>query len=194
MTPQRILELEARTRCEADALVAELGLEATLSAIGSPTRVGSSALGVMVRRDVDITVTCSELDRETHAAVSRLGAELALHEQVREVRFRDDTGRWNTDPKYPDGLYLHVRCRDTADREWTLDIWFVDEPERQPDLAHLRSLAPRLDDAARAAIVTIKHELATRPEDPIASYEVYRAVLDHGVRTPEDFDAWRQRG
>ncbi|RKT87265.1 hypothetical protein SAMN05421805_102322 [Saccharopolyspora antimicrobica] len=193
MTTQQILEREARTRSEADALVAELGLEAELSAIGSPTRVGSSALRVMVRRDVDITVTCAELDRATHRAVTRLGAELALHEQVREVRLRDDTGRWNTDPMYPDGLYLNISCRDTADHEWTLDIWFVDEPERQPDLTHLRTLAPRLDDAARAAVLAIKHELATRPEDPIASYEVYRAVLDHGVVTPEEFAAWRAR-
>ncbi|GAA4836410.1 hypothetical protein [Saccharopolyspora rosea] len=194
MTPQQILEREARTREEADALVAELGLEAALSAIGSPTRVGSSALGVMVRRDVDITVTCAALDQTTHEAVAHLGAELALHGQVREVRFRDDTGQWNTDPMYPDGLYLHISCQDAEGREWTIDIWFVDEPERQPDLAHLRALAPRLDDAARVVVLAIKHELASRSDDQVASYEVYRAVLDDGVATPEEFAAWRARG
>ncbi|MEV0696859.1 hypothetical protein AB0I53_02920 [Saccharopolyspora sp. NPDC050389] len=192
MTTKRLLERQESISSEAHQVAAELDLMAILGAVGEPVRVGSSALGVMVRRDLDVTVVCRELDRAAHLAVARIGADLAVLERVREVRFRDDTGMWNTDPRYPDGLYLGVSYRALDGADWTLDIWFVDRPDRQPDLEHLRTLAPRLDDDHRALVLAIKEELASRPADGVASYEVYRAVLDHGVTTAAEFDSWRE--
>jgi hypothetical protein len=80
--------------------------------------VGSAALGLMVWPDLDLTVVCRRLDAE---AVAGAGASLAGHPRVREVRFIDDTGDWNTDPTYPDGLYLGLRCRSLTGRSgrWT---------------------------------------------------------------------------
>ncbi|RLU83569.1 hypothetical protein CTZ27_28120 [Streptomyces griseocarneus] len=179
-------------RAEADEVAGDLGLAELLARCGEPVRVGSSALGLMVRRDIDITVICPALDPAAKRAVADVGAVLAVHDRVRQVRFRDDTGHWNTDPRYPDGLYLGVEYRSRGGHAWTLDIWFVDEPGRQPDLAHVRSLPPRLDDVSRGAILRIKHALVAR-EDGAAGYDVYRAVLDHGVTTVEEFDAWRAR-
>ena len=96
---------------------------------------------------------------------------------------RDDTGAWNTDPRYPDGLYLGVRYRAREGAEWNLDLWFVDEPDRQPDLAHLGDLAPALDEQRRATILAIKAARAERSPEPErgSSFDVYRAVLDGGV-------------
>ncbi|MEV5544318.1 hypothetical protein AB0L13_46785 [Saccharopolyspora shandongensis] len=191
MTAERLLDQQELINREARRVAAELDLLAVLGAVGEPVQVGSSALRVMVRRDLDVTVVCRELDRDAHLAVARIGAELAVLERVREVRFRDDTGMWNIDPRYPDGLYLGVSYRALDGADWTLDIWFVDRPDRQPDLEHLRTLAPRLDDEHRALVLAIKEELAKRPAEGIASYEVYRAVLDHGVTTTAEFDDWR---
>jgi hypothetical protein len=71
---------------------------------------------------------------------------------------------------------------------WT---WFVDEPDRQPDLAHLQQLAPRLTDEHRAAILDIKRALLGHPDlPPVPGIHVYEAVLDHAVTTPQQFDAW----
>ncbi|MGN6128449.1 MAG: hypothetical protein ACTHON_17975, partial [Humibacter sp.] len=114
---------------------------------------------------------------------------LGVRSDVRAVTFRDDTGRWNTDPGYPDGLYLHVECADDHDDLWTFDIWFVDQPERQPDLRHLTDIGPRITPETQAAILAIKR--ATQRIDPngarLPSIDIYRAVLDRGVRTPEEF-------
>ncbi|GAA4561859.1 hypothetical protein GCM10023193_26090 [Planotetraspora kaengkrachanensis] len=177
---------------EAEAVSLDLELQERLSTLGDPVRVGSAALGLMVRRDLDMTTTCPALGMPVTEAVAQLGARLAVHPRVRQVQFRDDTGHWNTDPAYPDGLYLGVRYRSPQGHDWTLDLWFVDEPERQPDLADLRTMPPRLTGEARVAILRIKDAWADRPEYGVAvrGVDVYRSVLDDGVRTPEQFTQW----
>ena len=187
-----ILRQQEKLQSEANAVCADLRLDELLSSVGQPVRVGSSALGLMVVRDVDITVTCPALDSATLEAVAGIGARLAPHLRVRQVRFRDDTGRWNTDPNYPDGLYLGVDYRSAQEHDWNLDIWFVDEPGRQPDLAHLTTLAPRLTPGARIAILRIKQACVDRGVK-VRGFDVYRSVLDDEVRTPEQFDEWRAR-
>jgi hypothetical protein len=190
VTTNNLLNLQAQLRAEADAVEAELELAALLGPLGEPVRVGSAALGLMVRRDLDVTVVCSVLDDATRTGVASIGAQLAARPAVREVRFRNDTDFWNIDPAYPDGLYLGVTYRALDGENWTLDIWFIDEPERQPDLTHLHTLTPRLDEHSRATILDIKTELAGREGPTQPSYNVYRAVLDHGITTAEAFDAW----
>lgn len=143
---RELLDAQAHLQPEADELVALLDLDQLLRKVGRPVRVGSSAMGLMVRRDIDITVTCDRLDSAALTAFGSLGAHLMrLTEHVGAVRFRNDAGPWNIEPeKYPDGLYLWLLVRMPNMVEWTVDIWLVDEPERQPDLAHLNTLLPRL--------------------------------------------------
>jgi hypothetical protein len=192
---EELLQRQDQLQAEAEAVNVDLQLDELLSAVGDPVRVGSAALGLMVRRDLDVTVVCPALDTETTAEVARIGARLAVHSRVRQVQFRNDTGQWNVDPTYPDGLYLGLRYRSQQGRDWTLDIWFVDEPERQPDLAHVRALPPRLTLDVRTAILQIKDAWADRYEygRSVRSYDVYRSVLDDGVRTPEQFGEWSSR-
>ncbi|CCB71795.1 hypothetical protein [Streptantibioticus cattleyicolor] len=187
MDDDELLRRQDRLCTEADRVAGDLGLDALLSGVGRPVRVGSAALALMTGRDLDIDVVCARLTPATATAVAAIGARLAVHERVREVTFRDDTGHWNTDPRYPDGLYLGVRCRSREGHDWTLDIWFVDRPDRQPSHVHLRTLPPRLTPATRLAVLRLKHTLAGHPA---RGYDVYRAVLDHGVRTPGEFERW----
>jgi hypothetical protein len=188
-----LLAAQAQLQAEADALVEALDLMAELAELGAPVRVGSSALGLMVRRDIDITVSCERLDAASLAAFAQLGARLMQRDDlIVTVRFRNDAGRWNAEPQnYPDGLYLGLSARTPAGPNWTFDIWLVDQPERQPDLAHLRTLLPRLTDADRVVILKIKHVLAADPTEPkLPSALVYEAVMDHGVLDVEGFRAW----
>lgn len=188
-----LLVTQRQLQAEADDLVQALDLTAQLQELGAPTRVGSSALGLMVRRDIDITVSCTKLDATTLAAFAQLGARLMQRtDLVVGVRFRNDAGSWNAEPQnYPDGLYLGLSARTAASANWTFDIWLVDEPERQPDLAHLRTLLPRLTDADRVVILAIKHVLAADTTEPkLPSALVYEAVMDHGVLDVEGFRAW----
>jgi hypothetical protein len=124
--------------------------------------------------------------------VLEVGAELARHPRVNRVEFRNDTGSWNTAAQYPDGLYLGVSYRSAEGDAWKLDIWFVDEPERQPDLAHMRWIPGVLTQDAREAILVIKSAWIERGVygKGVWSFDVYSAVLTDGIRTPQEFEAW----
>jgi len=192
--PSDLLAVETAIQAEAHTISQDLDLVVKLATIGTPTLVGASALGVMVNRDIDYTTVVSTLASASQA-VACLGAELASHGMVRMVQIRDDTGSWNTDPDYPDGLYLGVQARSAAGNDWTIDLWFVDQPERQPDLDHVCRFGPAMTTQNRATVLAIKH---SREADPAkfgaaSSLDIYRAVLDADVRTVEDFLAWQIR-
>ncbi|HEY0500836.1 MAG TPA: hypothetical protein VGD48_34185 [Kutzneria sp.] len=189
MTEDLFVQQE-KLQIEAHAVCTDLNIDALLAEFGDPVHTGSSVLGLMVRRDVDITVACPKLDTE---AVARLGARLAGHERIWKVQFRNDTGRWNVEPEqYPDGLYLGLSYGSAEGHKWNFDIWFVDEPARMPDLEHVATLPPRLTAETRRAILAIKQAWADNPAygKTVRSYTIYRSVLDDGVRTPDDFDRW----
>lgn len=192
-----LLDRQAALQAEADSIVELLDIENRLRAIGNPIRVGSSALGLMVRRDIDITVVCDKLDSPTHAAIAELLRELAAHPRVGSVRFRNDSGFWNKTPEaYPDGLYIGITCLSAADDEWTFDIWFVDEPARQPDLGHLETIGRRLTPHIRETILLIKTDLAASPPaqaEPLPSFLVYHAVLEHKVSNLAEFQSWLEQ-
>lgn len=184
-----LLRQQDALQAEARSVEVDLRVEELLGPVGEVFRVGSAALGLMVWRDLDLTVVCTELAVEPVAAI---GARLAEHPRVRRVEFRNDTGHWNTDPRYPDGLYLGVGYRSPTGIDWKLDIWFVDEPDRQPDPAHVRWIPEQLTPEIRAAILNIKSAWAPRPEygESVKSFDIYTAVLKDGVRTREEFQAW----
>jgi hypothetical protein len=184
-----LLRQQAALQAEATAVEVDLQIHELLGSVGQVVRVGSAALGLMVWRDLDLTVVCTKLAIEPVAA---LVARLAAHPRVQRVAFRNDTGHWNTDPRYPDGLYLGVGYRSPLGHDWKLDIWFVDEPDRQPDLAHIRWMPAQLSLEARETILLVKHAWVSRPEygKSVTSFDIYTAVLQDGVRTREAFEAW----
>jgi hypothetical protein len=74
------------------------------------------------------------------------------------------------------------------DVTWTLDLWFLLEGYTQFDLEHIQTIPPRLTREARLAILRIKHARRGIPAaERGPSYRIYEAVLDHGVRTADDF-------
>jgi hypothetical protein len=186
----QLLEEQARLQAEADEVLEDLDLVVTLATVGVPHSVGSRALGVMVRRDVDLTVACDRLDLR---ALYRLGESVALHPRVRVLRFRDDTGVWNVDGRYPDGVYWGIEYVRAGGVSWNVDVWFVDQPERQPDLRDVRELLPLLeDDGARRRILSIKHALNDDPRygTRLCGRDIYLAVLHHGVTSLNDIEAY----
>ena len=125
---------------------ADLALDDVLAALGEPHLVGSAALGLMVWPDLDVTVVCDSLDV---AALHVAAADLVRHPRVRQLTFRNDAGPWNTQPDtYPDGIYWGIDYRDGR-RTWNIDIWFVVDADRQPDLRHVRDLPARLTPETR---------------------------------------------
>ena len=185
----QLVARQAALQTEAAGVLADLDLFAVLGRTGRPVLTGSVALGLMVWRDIDVTTLCRKLEVAT--ALEPLRA-LASHRRVRQVQFRNDTGAWNVDPAYPDGLYLGLDYRTAGGDDWKLDLWFILEGTTQFDLEHVVALPPRLTPETRLAILRIKDVWHRRPtyRAEVRSYDIYAAVLDHGVRTPEAFAAY----
>ncbi|MGF7016048.1 hypothetical protein [Ornithinibacillus bavariensis] len=186
---EELLARQLQLQTEADAIVEEMRLDQLLAEAGTPVKVGSAALGLMAWRDLDITVVCSTLNIAT---VSRIASQLMSNPQVRDLKFINDTGNWNTDPAYPDGYFLGITYQSNIGKKWELDIWFVDKPEEQPDLQHIRTLPEQLTPAAIVSILSIKTVWATRPDygKRVTSFDIYNAVLDNNVHTPDEFKKW----
>ncbi|MFD1427526.1 hypothetical protein JOD24_002732 [Kroppenstedtia sanguinis] len=187
-----LLAHQLQLQIEADEVAEEMHLKQLLTVAGTPVKVGSAALGLMVWRDLDITVVCSKLNI---AAISGVASRLMSNPQVRDLKFINDTGNWNTDPAYPDGYFLGVTYESKSGNKWNLDIWFVDDPEKQPDLQHIRTMPDRLTPAAIVSILSIKTVWAARAEygKQVKSFDIYTAVLDNHVQTPAEFKRWLQR-
>jgi hypothetical protein len=190
-TDAELLTRQDALQSEARAVMDDLELLALLLRVGAPVHTGSSALGVMVRRDIDVTTTCPTLDAET---IFEVAHPLAAHPRVRRLTWRNDAGHWRTESQYPDGLYWLVEYVSDAGDVWTIDLWFIAEGTTQFDLEHMKTLPGRLDDTKRAAILRIKTAASERPEiQPVSGYSVYEAVLDHGIRTPDEFFQYLER-
>jgi hypothetical protein len=155
-----LLAAQEALQVEAAAVLTDLGVFEQIRPIGRPIQTGSSALGLMVARDIDVTTVCPSLELEP---VFDVGRVLAGHPRVRSLSFRNDSGRWNVDPAYPDGLYWMVEYVTEDGVSWKLDLWFILEGTTQFDLEHLRTLPPRLTRQARVAILRIKHARKDRP-------------------------------
>jgi hypothetical protein len=184
-----LLARQAALQAEATEVLADLGLFRVLGALGRPIQTGSSVLGLMVRRDIDVTSLCPRLDPVALLDTMR---SFVAHPRVFRLAFRNDTGRWNTDPAYPDGLYWKIGYRTDAMEDWDLDLWFLREGTTQFDLQHIESLPPRLTRDARLAILRIKETWGRLPAygSEVRGYDIYEAVLDHGVTTPEEFGSY----
>lgn len=189
ISDERLIAQQDALQAEAVAVLADLDLFRLLGNVGRPVQTGSSVLGLMVARDIDVTTLCPVLEP---LAVFDFARSLVGHSRLSRLSFRNDTGRWNTDPAYPDGLYWMLRYRSGSGDDWNLDLWFLLEGTTQFDLQHIESLPPRLTRAARLAILRIKSAWHGLPAygTQVRSYDVYEAVLDHGVTTPEEFSAY----
>lgn len=173
-------------QAEAADILADLDLFSVLSCAGEVTLVGSSATGLMVRRDIDVC------DVWTPDVAFKAVRPLASHARVWGLRYRNETGAFN--PGFPaDGHYWGVSYRADSGEEWNLDIWFWSRNAPPEDAGYAEELRRRLTPEARVAILWIKDvHLRLRPygEYQVGSPDIYDAVLNHGVRTPSAFAAY----
>jgi hypothetical protein len=181
-------------QAEAREVLEQLRLFELLGRVGRPVIVGSTALGLMVWRDVDVEVYCPALSPDgVFEAVRPLASVPGIH----KLNFRDWSGPRST-PDVPDGLYWGVRYQPQGSEEWKFDLWFVAEnTTHRMGSELLRSLPPRLTPEVRATILQLKSLWFDHPSyrHGIYSIDVYDAVLEHGISTAEQFERYlRERG
>ena len=95
-------------------------------------------------------------------------------------------------PKQPRSFYHLTKVHDSHNIHFTSRIWGLRATDLNQGVVY-----GTVTDETRLSILWIKdvwHRLPTYPYE-VGGYDVYEAVLRHGVRTPEQFDAYlRERG
>ena len=112
-------------------------------------------------------------------------AELAEHPRVTKARF---TNALATEDQ---GLYWQLRGRDDEGDEWKVDVWTLAHDHPGPlSTSLVAAMRSALDPARRRCILTLKEARAAGETRAVASIDIYRAVLDRGVTTPDELEVF----
>lgn len=190
-----LLRRQSDLQAEADRLLTDLDLLAVLATVGEPLRLGSSVLGLMVWRDLDVVVHAPGLGAAAmfRALLPVLGRPGLLRADYRNEHGADAPGGDARDAPH----YLVLRFRAADEQVWKIDLTFWTGAYRHDHEGYTRAVLERLDPESRLAILRLKerwHRLPCYP-DVVSGYEIYDAVLNHGVRTAAELRAFlRVRG
>lgn len=176
--------IEAGRRQQAAArILHELQVMERWSAFGAPVLVGAASYGLMVAPDIDLEIFCQG-DPPVEAGFSVLAA-CAKHPGTMKARFSNRLAE-------PDqGLYWQLRFLHEGE-EWTIDMWMLRHDHPGPlSRSLVEPIQAALTNETRRTILTLKRALIERPDLACGSINVYRAVLDDGVGTLDEFQDWR---
>ncbi|SDS74598.1 hypothetical protein [Microlunatus soli] len=186
MVDADILTIADARRDQALDIMHRLDLLRRWSEVGSVELVGSVALDVVVKPDIDLAIYVDVLDpARAFAALTPLSEVPGMVQTINYV----DGRQW---PIH--GLYWQISTIDDGE-EWTIDCWVLNS-DRDQDSQHdvARSTRRAAEDIrrrpdARATILGIKHEAIERGR-PVHGRWLYEAVLDDGIRTLDEYAGW----
>lgn len=151
------------------------------SVYGDPVVVGSVALGLVVRPDIDLEIYA---DSPRTWDGFTIITDLAELPKLRAVRYKDNRDRREA------GLYWKLEYELTADQLWTVDMWLFDRSRRAASASPMiEPVLAALTDEKRDTILAIKEEAAALGSRAHGHW-LYRAVLNEGVRSFAAYQAW----
>jgi hypothetical protein len=189
-TPDALEARQTQLQAEADALRRRWRLDEVLSRTGPVHYAGSYVSGLMAWRDLDVMV----LVPSGFGPPDLVGllAELVALPGVVGFDVHDERGARSPTGQRRDERWHVPLLADAAAGAWRIDltVWLHD-PHVNLTRWH-EELRARITPEQRAAILTIKSAWHVRPEypDAVSGFEIYTAVIEGGVRTPEQFGSW----
>ena len=189
LSVEQLLWRQDVLQAEAQFVLRELDLLTLLSAGGKVRQMGSSASGLMVWRDLDLSVYSPGLSLERMYTIMQ---PLLTHPRIQRVRYLNESGAFNTtgvsrNERYYFGLYYLP----LEGSEWKVDVSFwLDHAVRVEPIQD--ALEQILSQEMRLIILQIKNAWYRLPtyRSQVYSVDIYDAVLEHGVRTLDDFDRY----
>ena len=185
-----LLDRQAALQDEAGEVLTELDLRGRLAGYSPVLMAGSFISGLMVWRDLDVMVLGGPQLSPTEVLTAVAGLVVLpgmvgfVYADERDAR--SPTGE-SRDERYHVPM-TYVRPSGT----WRLDLTFwLHDPHENVTAWHER-LRDSLTFQERIDILEIKDVWHRRPEypDEVSGFEIYTAVQDHGVRTPQQFEEW----
>jgi hypothetical protein len=184
---EQLLQRQRLLQEEAQSVLKELNLIELLSAGGIVRQIGSSVLGLMVWRDIDLAVSSPGLSIERAFQIMH---PLLTHPRVKHVRYFHQSGDFKLtglDERY----YFMVFYDGYEQAEWKVDISFWLGEDIHPEPVH-EAIEQQLTPETRLTILRIKDEWYQLPtyRSEVSSTDIYDAVLQHGVCTLAQFDQY----
>jgi hypothetical protein len=187
-------EIAAQLKDEAQQLLEQSGLLALLQQrFGETMITGSAGYDLMVWRDIDIHLPCSE-ERVTEwaALASEVAAELgrtgfALHRAEYINDYLDPTPGGA-------GLYWGFSLRDRAGNPWRCDIWGWEPFDYAVRQARDDNFRADLVGCDRDLILRLKHEALARDGyygTLVTSFDIYEFAMAGAGQTLEELEAWK---
>jgi hypothetical protein len=189
-TDEELASRQLALRKEASELLAELERSGIFADLGPLLVTGSYVSDLMCWRDLDVGLLvgadCSPRD------VVRLIARIVEIPGVTAFDYRDERGERSPTAEVRDERYHVPFLLDHGDGTWRVDLslWLHD-PHANVAAWH-ENLRDSITAEQRAAVLRIKdvwHRLPSYP-DYVGGFEIYSAVIDDGVRTPDQFRRW----
>jgi hypothetical protein len=168
---------------EAQGIIAELDLFAILSRHGEARLVGSVALDLIVKLDIDIHLLVGT--SELLAVADNICRQILDGGLVHEVRLSDYRGEG--------GVKIGIDAYPARSGDWSIDLWVTEHLEATA-FAFVDQMKAQLRPEHREAILAIKRDLFWRGElRQGLSMLIYQAVVEDGVRTASAFREWTMR-
>jgi hypothetical protein len=162
---------------EAERIIEELDLLRLLSSYGEARIVGSVALDLIVKLDIDIHPLVDNPD--VLEVVNGISNSLLTYENVPEVRITKIPGH---------GIKVGVDRYPSGSGDWSIDILVKNDPSSTA-FDSVERLRASLTPERREAILALKrHYYAEGRLRDGMSHRIYTAVLGRGVSTIDEFE------
>lgn len=178
-------EIAKSIRSNAQQVLEEKKIDATIREIGELFYTGSYALDLMTWNDIDMQVVVKNGTNAIEALgtiFNRLAHDPGFIE-AQIIHFRGDYK-----PKMPRGVYLGIKidCPDLGGI-WKLDIWSLEKQDFEKNRLFIETLQSKLNSQNRALILELKHEMMDGNErvPQMGSHFLYQAILLDGIRDKE---------
>ena len=152
-----------------------------LEEIGTAHLIGSYRMDMMVWNDLDIDIENQNMSQEKLYEMT-----IFILNRFHPVWYE---GKEEIDDKGKKVWFLGFETMITG-KLWNVDLWFFDRDTIRDAEAYCNNISMNTTPAQKDAIIDIKTELIARElysDDKYKSMDIYRAVMEHNVKTIEEF-------
>ena len=178
-----LIQNQRELQKEAHEVLAKLNLLNILSIYGKPEIVGSLSTGLMTWRDIDIELV-GEIDEDKYWKVVKEIFHTPEYKRTIVIDFRK-----SNNPNTPKGLHICITDYDFKNdgNLWKVDIWFLDRKPGEPNFNDW--IKDKITPANKIVLLSLKKEVKMSPTygKEIFSVDIYKAVIENGVRDLEGF-------
>ncbi len=175
---------------EAQEIIHEMDIISRLGAVGEVYQIGSLVSGLMVWRDIDFSIVCR--GRSASDVFSAMNP-IVSDEHVVKLEYLNETGvRSPSGMPEDERLYFVLSYETAAGNVWKMDFSFWFTHQGRGEIMAPHQLREQLTEETRLAILWLKDIWRRSPTYPyeVGGWEIYDAVLNHGVRSPERLRAY----